>query len=55
MKARGTIRVGDVVHTRSGEWHWHGAAPYQLMTDLSLTNGLATWGEHVSEDDYGAA
>ena len=50
-----TIRVGDVVHTPSGEWHWHGAAPEQLMTHLSLTHGPATWGEHVSDDDYGAA
>ena len=49
-----TIRVGDVVHTPSGEWHWHGAAPDQLMTHLSLSNGPAMWGEHVSDDDYGA-
>lgn len=46
------IRPGDVVHTPSGEWHWHGAAPDHFMTHLSLTEGPATWGEHVTDDDY---
>ncbi|MDX6356241.1 MAG: hypothetical protein QOF98_3144 [Streptomyces sp.] len=50
-----TIRPGDVVHTPSGEWHWHGAAPDHFMTHLSLTEGPATWGDHVSESDYRAA
>lgn len=50
-----TIRAGDIVDTPSGEWHWHGAAPDQLMTHLSLTYGPATWGEHVRDDEYGAA
>jgi quercetin dioxygenase-like cupin family protein len=45
-----TIRPGDVVHTPSGEWHWHGAAPDRFMSHLSLTEGPATWGDHVSED-----
>jgi hypothetical protein len=30
------IRPGDVVHTPTGEWHWHGAAPDHFMTRLSL-------------------
>jgi quercetin dioxygenase-like cupin family protein len=47
-----TIRPGAVVHTPSGEWHWHGAAPGHFMTHLSLTEGSATWGEHVSDDEY---
>jgi quercetin dioxygenase-like cupin family protein len=46
------IRPGDVVHTPSGEWHWHGAAPCRLMTHLSLTEGPATWGDHVTDDEY---
>jgi quercetin dioxygenase-like cupin family protein len=49
-----TIRPGDVVHTPSGEWHWHGAAPDHFMTHLSLTEGPATWGDHVTDDEYGA-
>ncbi len=47
-----TIRAGDVVHTPSGEWHWHGAAPQHFMTHLSLTHGPATWGDHVADEDY---
>ncbi len=47
-----TIRSGDVVHTRSGEWHWHGAAPEHFMTHLSLTEGSATWGDHVADNEY---
>jgi quercetin dioxygenase-like cupin family protein len=46
------IRPGDVVHTPSGEWHWHGASPDHFMTHLSLTEGPASWGEHVSDDEY---
>jgi quercetin dioxygenase-like cupin family protein len=46
-----TIRSGDVVHTPSGEWHWHGAAPQHLMTHRSLTHGPATWVDHLTEHD----
>ena len=46
------IRPGDVVHTPSGEWHWHGAAPDHFMTHLSLTEGAPTWGEHVTDAEY---
>lgn len=46
------IRPGEVIHTPSGEWHWHGAAPDHFMTHLSVTEGAATWGEHVSDSDY---
>jgi quercetin dioxygenase-like cupin family protein len=49
-----TIRSGDVVHTPSGEWHWHGASPEHFMTHLSLTQGTPTWGDHVSDDEYDA-
>ncbi len=48
-----TLRPGDVVHTPSGEWHWHGATPDHFMTHLSLTQGPLTWGDHVSDDEYG--
>ena len=58
VQARGgpitTIRAGDVVHTPSDEWHWHGAAPDHFMTHLSLTEGPATWGDHVGDDEYRA-
>lgn len=47
-----TIRPGDVAFTPSGEWHWHGAAPDHFMTHLSLAEGPATWGDHVTDDEY---
>ena len=47
-----TIRPGDVVWTPSGEEHWHGAAPDHFMTHTSLTVGPATWGDHVTDDEY---
>ena len=47
-----TIRPRDVVHTPSGEWHWHGAAPDHLMTHLSFTEGPAAWGEQVTDEEY---
>lgn len=48
-----TIRPGDVVRTPGGEWHWHGAAPDHLMTHLAVTEGEASWGEHVTDVEYG--
>jgi quercetin dioxygenase-like cupin family protein len=53
------IRAGDVIHTPSDEWHWHGATPDDLMTHLSITEGLGEsdrpetdWGPHVTEAEY---
>jgi quercetin dioxygenase-like cupin family protein len=56
VQARGgdvlPIRVGDTIFTPADEWHWHGAAPDHGMTHLSLTEGTASWGEHVSDAEY---
>ena len=49
------IRAGDVVYAPAGEWHWHGARADHFMTHLSITDGEATWGEHVTDDEYNAA
>ena len=43
-----------------GEDHWHGAAPNRFMTHLAMLevgdDGTpATWGEHVTDEEYGAA
>jgi quercetin dioxygenase-like cupin family protein len=46
------IRPGDIVRTPSGEWHWHGAASNHFMSHLSITEGPATWGEHVTDAEY---
>lgn len=48
-----TIRAGDVVYTPGGEWHWHGAAPDHFMTHLAVAEGEASWGDHVTEAEYG--
>ena len=49
-----TIRAGDIVYTPGGEWHWHGAAPDHFMTHLAVAEGEATWGDHVTDAEYGA-
>jgi quercetin dioxygenase-like cupin family protein len=54
-EAAATIRPGDVIRTPADEWHWHGAAAEHLMTHLSITEGDAQWGDHVSDAEYGGA
>ena len=54
------IRAGDSVFFERGEDHWHGAAPNRFMTHLAMQQvddegNAATWGEHVSDEEYGAA
>jgi quercetin dioxygenase-like cupin family protein len=46
------LRPGDVVLTPADEWHWHGAAPDHFMTHLSITEGDATWGDQVTDEEY---
>jgi quercetin dioxygenase-like cupin family protein len=53
------IRPGDRVFFAPGENHWHGAKPDRFMTHLAMQQvddeGRAvTWGEHVSDEEYGA-
>jgi quercetin dioxygenase-like cupin family protein len=55
-----TIRPGDRVFFEAGEDHWHGASPDRFMTHLSLVEldekgNSATWGPHVTEEEYGRA
>ena len=54
------IRPGDRVFFDPGEKHWHGAAPTRFMTHIAMQQANAagevvTWGEHVSEEQYGQA
>jgi quercetin dioxygenase-like cupin family protein len=54
------IRPGDRVFFEPGEEHWHGAAATRFMTHLAMLEvdddgKAATWGDHVSEEEYGAA
>ena len=53
------IRAGDRVFFEPGEDHWHGAAPTRFMTHLAMLEvddqgNAATWGEHVTDAEYGA-
>ena len=54
------IRAGDRVFFEAGEDHWHGAAPNRFMAHIAMqelddTGTFVTWGEHVSDEEYGAA
>ena len=54
------IRPGDRVFFEPGEEHWHGAAPTRFMTHLAMleaddAGNNATWGDHVTDEEYGAA
>lgn len=54
------IRPGDRVFFEPGEDHWHGAAPNRFMTHLAMLEvdgegNSATWGEHVTDEEYGTA
>jgi quercetin dioxygenase-like cupin family protein len=51
------IRPGDRVFFEAGEDHWHGAAPDRFMTHIAMLEvdeqgNAATWGEHVSNEEY---
>jgi quercetin dioxygenase-like cupin family protein len=47
------LRPGDVHLTPDGEQHWHGAHHQHFMTHISITHGPATWGDHVTDAEYG--
>jgi quercetin dioxygenase-like cupin family protein len=54
------IRPGDRVFFEPDEHHWHGAAPNRFMTHIAMLDvgedgNPATWGDPVSDEEYGAA
>jgi quercetin dioxygenase-like cupin family protein len=57
------LRPGVTVWTPPNQRHWHAAAPDRFMTHLAMSGVVeladgqpaATWGEHVSDDEYNAA
>jgi quercetin dioxygenase-like cupin family protein len=60
VQARGgevrVMRPGDTVYTPPGEWHWHGASADSFMCHLAMwEDDDATWGDHVTDEEYGAA
>ncbi len=53
------IRPGDRVYFEPDENHWHGAAPNRFMTHVAMQEvddlgSPVAWGEHVSDEEYGA-
>jgi quercetin dioxygenase-like cupin family protein len=53
------IRPGDRVFFEAGEEHWHGAAPNRFMTHIAMLEvgddgHPATWGDHVTDEEYGS-
>src|ERR671937_800357 len=54
------FRPGDRVFFEPGEDHWHGAAPDRFMTHIAMQEvdeqgSPATWGDHVTDEEYNAA
>jgi quercetin dioxygenase-like cupin family protein len=54
------IRPGDRVFFEPGEDHWHGAVSDRFMAHLAMLEvgddgNPATWGDHVTDEEYGAA
>jgi quercetin dioxygenase-like cupin family protein len=54
------IRPGDRVFFEPGEDHWHGATSNRFMTHLAMLDvgadgRPAEWGDHVTDEEYGAA
>jgi quercetin dioxygenase-like cupin family protein len=54
------VRPGDRVFFEPDEEHWHGATATRFMTHLALLDvddegRSATWLEHVTDEEYGAA
>jgi quercetin dioxygenase-like cupin family protein len=54
------IRAGDRVFFEPDENHWHGATPDRFMTHLAMQQvddqgNPVTWGQHVTDEEYGAA
>jgi len=53
------VAPGDRVFFSPGEEHWHGAAPDRFMSHLSIVvpdkhGTSATWGDHVTDEEYNA-
>jgi len=54
------IQPGDRVFFEPGEDHWHGATATRFMAHLAMLvvdeeGNAATWGDHVTDEQYGAA
>ena len=53
------LRAGESAYFEPDEEHWHGAAPNRFMVHIAMqesdeAGSPVTWGEHVSDEQYGA-
>jgi quercetin dioxygenase-like cupin family protein len=53
------IRPGDRVFFEPDEEHWHGATRDRFMTHIAMqeaddSGSVVSWGEHVTDEEYGA-
>jgi quercetin dioxygenase-like cupin family protein len=46
------LSPGDVHFTPDGHEHWHGASHDHFMSHISITQGPASWGHHVTDAEY---
>ncbi|THW74134.1 RmlC-like cupin [Aureobasidium pullulans] len=49
------IKAGDLIWAPPGTTHWHGADGKSVMTHLAVGLGATTWGERVTDEEFGAA
>src|SRR5215213_7799298 len=54
------IHPGDRVFFEPDEEHWHGAGPTRFMLHLAIVQvddegNAASWGDHVTDEEYAAA
>ncbi|MFC6274523.1 cupin domain-containing protein [Levilactobacillus tangyuanensis] len=48
------LKPGDVVVTKDGVKHWHGATKDSWFSHIAITAGTPEWLEPVSDEDYAA-
>lgn len=46
------LKPGDVVITKDGVKHWHGAADNSWFSHIAVTAGTPEWLESVSDEQY---
>lgn len=47
------LKVGDVVVTKDGVKHWHGATKDSWFSHIAITAGTPEWLEAVDDETYG--
>ena len=48
------LHANESYYVQPGVVHWHGATPTESTVQFNTTRGDITWGEVVSESDFGA-